>query len=149
VPIAGHEVPTDESPTLSEEERHLLAAILRRARTRGWQSGHRLGWVHQQRGVAVSVEPGLLNLWRRGTSGQWPTRPVVYPIGSLDEAVHVLIGLRLLPGNFCSHGRRALADVAVICDLAADEFPQHPEVVQKWRELARQARRVGGLLESL
>lgn len=149
MPIAGHEVPIDESPPLSIEERHLLVAILRRARTRGWQSGHRLGWVHQQRGVAVSFEPGLLNLWWRGASGHWPTVPTVYPIGSLDEAVHVLIGLRLLPGNFCSHGRRALADVAAICDLAADEFPQHPEAAQQWRELARQARRVAGLLESL
>ncbi|SDT74140.1 hypothetical protein [Actinoplanes derwentensis] len=151
MPISDHDVELDRPPALTRQERYLIAAILRRARTRGWRAGHRLGWVNQQRGVAVSVsvEPGLLSLWWRGATGRWPTSPVSYPIASLDEAIHILLGLRLMPGNFCSHGREALADIAVICDMAADENPQHPDAVRQWRELARQARRVGGLIDSL
>lgn len=144
-----HGVGLERPPFLTRQERYLLAAILRRARKHGWQAGHRLGWVHRQRGVAVSVEPGLLNLWWRGAAGRWPTLPTSYPIASLDEAVHILLGLRLLPGNFCSHGRQALADIAAVCDMAAEEFPDHPDAVQRWRDLAEQARHVGGLLDAL
>ncbi len=149
MPTSDHDVELDRPAGLTDEERYLIAAILRRARTRGWRAGHRLGWVNQQRGVAVSTEPGLLNLWWRGDAGRWPTSPVSYPITSLDEAIHILLGLRLLPGNFCSHGREALADIAVICDMAAEEYPDHPDAVRQWRELARQARRVGGLIDAL
>lgn len=143
---------------MTRQERNLVAAILRTARTQGWESGHRLGWANRHRGVAVSVEPGLLNVWWRTANRRWPTSAASYPIASLDEAIHVLVGLRLLPGTFCLHGREVLADVARVCQLAADHLARTPgsatadeaqAAAGTWRELARQARRIDALLESL
>ncbi|MEU7905342.1 hypothetical protein [Actinoplanes sp. NPDC049118] len=143
-------------PPLTGEDRYLLATVCRQARANGWRSGHRLGWVHQGQGVAVSVEPGALALWWRGPGGRWPTHPRSYPVASLNEALHVLIGARLLPGWYCDHGRQAMADIARICDRAAEDLDRQALVTlagdeamaaRVWRQAARRARSVAGLRE--
>ncbi|MEU4217565.1 hypothetical protein [Actinoplanes sp. NPDC026623] len=141
-------------PPLTGEDRYLLATVCREARAHGWRSGHRLGWVHQRQGVAVSVEPGALALWWRGPGGRWPTYPRSYPVASLNEALHVLIGVGLLPGWYCDHGRQAMAEIAWICDRAADDLERRAVVAlagdeavaaRVWRQAAGRARRVAGL----
>jgi hypothetical protein len=141
--------------SLNGGERRLLAAVCRWARTAGWFPGHRLGWVNQVHAVAVSYEPGSLNVWWRLPSSRWPTLPVAYPVASLDEALHILIGLRLLPGWFCTHGRQALIDVARTFDRIADDVVQMAGwsptsdagvAARTWREAAHRSRYLAGLV---
>ena len=93
--------PAGEPPvTLTSGERAMLAAATRWARRSGWRNGHRLGWVRGDDTVAVSWQPGVLEVWWRSPAGRWPTYPVAYPVVRVDEAVHTLVRLRLLPHVF-------------------------------------------------
>jgi len=124
---------------LTGGERMMLAAVIRWARRRGWSTGHWLGWVRGDGSVAVSWRPGVLEVWWRSPAGRWPTYPVTYPLVRVDEAVHTLVQLRLLPHVF---GVRALCTSALcelMCDLVGDgraRLVSDDDLERRWRASA-------------
>jgi len=91
-------------PLIVDRDRAMTAAVLRYAHAAGWRSGHRLGWVRSDATIAVSWRPGVLEVWWRSIAGRWPTTPVSYPVARVDEAVHILIGLKLLEEDILGPG---------------------------------------------
>jgi len=137
--------PSCAPPLAADRDRVLTATVIQWARTNGWRGGHRLGWIRSDATIAVSWRPGVLEVWWRSIAGRWPTTPVSYPVARVDEAVHILVGLKLLPDVLgqrpCGHGPpprpcasadRAAVSSAGIEDAALTE--------QLWRVAAHQPR---------
>lgn len=132
-------------PTAAERE--TLAAVARWARRAGWRSGHRLGWVRRDGTVAVSWQPGVLEVWWRSPASRWPTQPVAHPVVRIDEVVHMLIQLRQVPKVFCAVADSVAVTGACGCDLAADGWDyarvvQDADLERRWREFAHRLGRL-------
>ena len=82
------------------EHRHLLADVHRWARTNGWNWHECWGWVNAR--YASDATLGID--WDNGTvtvrAGQVLLRPTTYPVGSVRQAVDMLVALDILPASF-------------------------------------------------
>ena len=98
-------VPQSTTPTgfpgfAPGEHRHLIADVHRWARTNGWNWHECWGWVNAR--YASDATLGID--WDNGTvtvrAGQVLLRPTTYPVGSVRQAVDMLVALDILPASF-------------------------------------------------
>lgn len=98
---------------MTREERELLAAVHRWARTNGW-TPHRLGWANAElpadATLAIRHDAGMygLAIYHREPGGVWPTSGTYWPVDSVRQAVDVLCALGVLPAWLSSQWHAGL-----------------------------------------
>ena len=104
------------------EHRHLIADVHRWARTNGWNWHECWGWVNARyaSNVTLGIDWDSDNSTVTVRAGQVLLRPTTYPVGSVRQAVDLLVALDILPVQFSSAYEAGLHDAICVYDNRED-----------------------------